>query len=312
MENISDGLRRARSRVEMYRKNQVEYQEAAGKLLYHTNIRNNVIDEIKHKEKKINKLSGNNIMNKLHRIFVNDDIVVEEYEKELYELRSNLVRLDKEVLHWDKRVDELSHSSDEVDEAVSAYSRFLREKEDYIKKNSPDVYKMIENLHEQDNEIGDRIRSLYDLLGKAEDALISIINAKKYLESASGWGTVDMLGGGTVTTAIKRGKMREAERWIDEMTKKIKILSSYAKDVSIDTGNIDLGLGSFLGAADYMFDCLFVDWGVQKKINHALDTVSDNERKVEQLINKTDRAIKQLQARSGNITKEIEEIIYDA
>lgn len=133
--------------------------------------------------------------------------------------------------------------------------------------------------------VNDR-REINEAIQAGQEALSCLREAKECLNSAGNWGIVDMLGGGFLTTMIKRSKMKDADVLVQQARGALKRFQRELMDVeNIPEFHIDTG--DFLAFADYFFDGLVADWLVQSKIN-------DARRQVENAIGKVDYLLGQL------------------
>lgn len=114
-------------------------------------------------------------------------------------------------------------------------------------------------------------------------ALQSLRAAKSNLDSAKNWGIWDMLGGGFISSMVKRSKMDNAKQDMEQAKKDLKSFSKELQDVS-RVINLNIETGGFLSFADYFFDGFVVDWMVQDQINNARVQVNEAIEKVEEII----------------------------
>lgn len=114
-------------------------------------------------------------------------------------------------------------------------------------------------------------------------ALFSLRAAQGQLNSAKNWGVVDLLGGGLITSMIKRSKMDDAQRYMEEAKRDLQTFSNELRDVS-QSISLDFNSGDFLRFADYFFDGLVADWLVQDRIHNARQQVDEAIRRVEQIL----------------------------
>ncbi|MBQ6595651.1 MAG: hypothetical protein IJH78_08350 [Clostridia bacterium] len=94
-------------------------------------------------------------------------------------------------------------------------------------------------------------------------ALNSLQSARKCLSSAGAWGLFDILGGGTITTLIKHGKIRQARGMIEEARRELREFERELEDVSLPRQEI----GGFLTFFDIWGDNVLSDLLVQKRIH---------------------------------------------
>ena len=126
-------------------------------------------------------------------------------------------------------------------------------------------------------------KEVREAVAAGERALGSLRNAQKCLDGAKNWGIVDMLGGGLVSSLVKRSKMDDAAGYMEEAKADLRKFQKELRDVSVSM-DLRMELGSFLTFADVFFDNLFVDVMVQSKINEARDQVDEAIARVESLL----------------------------
>jgi len=113
-------------------------------------------------------------------------------------------------------------------------------------------------------------------IASAEVALAHLRRAHELLSSASGWGIVDILGGGLITTMIKRSKMGEARSEMQIARNAVREFDREMQQLDRIL-NVDLEIDGLLGFADYFLDSGITDLLVQSRI-------SDTRRRVEEAI----------------------------
>ncbi|MDO4192973.1 MAG: hypothetical protein Q4D24_06695 [Erysipelotrichaceae bacterium] len=111
-------------------------------------------------------------------------------------------------------------------------------------------------------------KEIMEAMAAGDDAIYYLEGAMEKLNSAGNWGIADILGGGMIISAVKRSRMREAQR---EMEKAKQAMMRFSREVAdVDRSmNTDLDLDGFMGFADFFFDNFFIDMMVQSKINDA-------------------------------------------
>lgn len=131
-------------------------------------------------------------------------------------------------------------------------------------------------------------REINEAIQAGQEALVCLKEARDCLNSAGNWGIVDMLGGGMLTTFIKRSKMKDADSLVQEARSALKRFQRELMDVE-DIPELHIETGDFLTFADYFFDGVIADWMVQSKIN-------DSKRQVDNAIRKVNYILGQLGA----------------
>ena len=112
---------------------------------------------------------------------------------------------------------------------------------------------------------------VYEAIDAATEALNHLYAAKDKMKSAQRWGILDIMGGGFISTLVKRKKMQRAQIEAEQA----QIAIANFKDQLDDVFDLDLKLDDFLSFSDYFFEGLFFgDVVVQGRINEALNKLT--------------------------------------
>lgn len=131
------------------------------------------------------------------------------------------------------------------------------------------------------NEMYDKERQ--EAIDAGERALQSLYAAYNEMKGARNWGIVDILGGGFLTTMIKRSKMGNAQRLMENARIDLQAFGKELSDIQMN-----LQMDNLLGFFDY-YDNFFADIMVQSQIN-------DAGRQLETAITRVEEVLKQLRA----------------
>lgn len=114
-------------------------------------------------------------------------------------------------------------------------------------------------------------------------ALDSLYIARDYLDKAKSWGIYDIFAGGFISSMIKHNRMKDAKLYIEDAKRDLMVFQKELRDLR-DINNIDLETGDFLGFADVLFDNIFTDIFMQKRIDEALRKVEKTIWEVEYIL----------------------------
>ena len=114
-------------------------------------------------------------------------------------------------------------------------------------------------------------------------ALDSLYIARDYLDKAKSWGIYDIFAGGFISSMIKHNRMKDAKLYIEDAKRDLMVFQKELRDLR-DINNIDLETGDFLGFADVLFDNIFTDIFMQRRIDEALRKVEKTIREVEYIL----------------------------
>jgi hypothetical protein len=157
----------------------------------------------------------------------------------------------------------------------SDYKVLWGQKENDLLEKDAELQQMAEDREHLSGEL----QELNEADREGQYLLLALERAEKALSSAGNWGVYDMMGGGVISTHIKRSRMDDAQDAIMDAGRRLRRFQKELEDVRMAV-NTELHLGGLLSFADYFFDNLFVDWMVQDKIRKAETQVKDGLRAV--------------------------------
>ena len=222
-----------------------------------------------------------------------------KYESTQYELNNvkvSILNLKDEIKDYDK--------------LVKAYETLWEEKEKELLNSSSlkkqeylNTTEKLASLKVLDKELKEAVN--------AGDSLIEVLEeAKKEFESAKGWGTMDMLGGGFMTSMIKRGHIENANRVLNEVQYLVKSFKKELNDVNVSL-DMKYVSGDFSDMTDIFFDNFFSDIMVQDKINNALNNVNRTLRVVERNTKELKKSIEVNNTEMDLLNDRIKNIVED-
>ena len=233
-------------------------------------VKLNSLKEILKKEfEDVQKLEGHGLTAMFYSFLGNK---VEKLDKERQEYlaaklkyenaKNELEILENDILKLESQIRNLGVPETDYKNKLDKKSRKLKESGDgtFLKYES-----LLETNFSRKKEINDAIEA-------GEMALKGLRFAIQSLRKAQGWGTVDMLGGGLITTAIKHSNIDEAKQLIHDVQVWLNKFRRELSDVKMEeSGELTVELDSFNTFADYFFDNLIFDWVVQNRINRSLE-----------------------------------------
>ncbi|HTF87763.1 MAG TPA: hypothetical protein VK843_05095 [Planctomycetota bacterium] len=128
------------------------------------------------------------------------------------------------------------------------------------------------------------LRELDEALVAGRRALETLDTASDQLGRARGWGSVDMLAGGLITTSIKHSHIDRARNAAERAQGELQRFARELLDLGSRPGGLEIKIDGFEKFADYFFDGLISDWIVQSKIVRSSDTVLDMRSKVRKIL----------------------------
>jgi len=205
-------------------------------------------------------------------------------EYEYHYLNDIINRLQSEIDYYIDKINNLKHLE-------SQYETLLKQKETMIYNNNHELYEPLTKLNQEIINLEANIKEINEALIAGKEVINALEEIKKALNSASGWGTWDLLGGGLFSDLMKHSKLDEAERKIRDLQYLLNKYNRELKDINMHI-NINLDISSTLKFFDFFFDNIFSDLMVHSKIQRALEQINNAYRIINNQLSELDIELK--------------------
>jgi hypothetical protein len=209
-----------------------------------------------------------------------------------------------EKAHINEALIKLQHVEDKYKGILKQKEKILLESNNSHKLRIVEISEEMGNLRADKKEIEEAM-AIGNKINNKVNELVS------NLDSADGWATWDMLGGGIISTSIKHDYIDSAKGIADSLNSLMPSFKRELKDIKINT-DIKVDVQGFEVFADYFFDGFFVDWMVKSKIEDSYDSavkLSKNVEQVMEVLKKSMKAveskIKLLESEKNNLLEQI-------
>lgn len=215
-------------------------------------------------------------------------------------LRS-IKRLDDELKYANSELKRYKGTKEEYDKLINEKQSLL------IKEGGSSGKKISENLNAI-NELRLDIKELREAITAGERALSSLDKVQDSLESAKGWGTWDILGGGLLSNMAKHSAIDDANNNAHDFQRLLRNFEKELLDVN-EFNDIELNLSSFASFADFFLDGFFADWFVQSKINDSIANTQNANRRLNSIVNDLRNDLNTLETDLRKREKEIKDLL---
>ena len=132
---------------------------------------------------------------------------------------------------------------------------------------------MKNGMKDEGKTMNERRMEMAEAIDAGNRALYSLREAESKLKSAGNWGLFDLFGGGFLAGMIKHDRIESASECINHARRDLVIFERELRDVHL-SDELDIDVGDFLTAADFLFDGAVADYLVQRKISKAKKDVA--------------------------------------
>lgn len=231
--------------------------------------------------------------------------------------------MDKEVLEAAAAKVKFQNKQFELEDAERRLQKLQKEQHKYI--SCEDQYKKLYQIKLEEllsGENQDRvtilkyktqisnsehnIKELKEAINAGKRVLSELGGVKDSLNSASGWGTWDILGGGFMSDMIKHSHLDDAKNRLNNVQSLMRNFRTELSDVNMNL-DIHIDTDGFMKFADFFFDGLFADISMQNRISDSQESVASSKQKLENTISK----LESLLMKEGDLINSYEEQIAE-
>ena len=263
-------------------------------------------------QEDVDKLEGRSLASYFYNVIGKKDEKLDKEREEAYAARVKLDAAERELTAVKNEMATVRARLGELSGCENAYSRALENRREEIKiLSTPEAEELlrleeeIAHLDSQQKEIGEAI-----LAGNAAFAIAEKILSE--LDSADGWNTWDMFGGGgLITHMAKHGHLDDAQDLVETLQDKLRSFKTELADVSINA-DMQVNINGFLRFADYFFDGLFADWAVADRISESMSTVQKTKDQIGRLVDKLIKMKEDAERREKRLRDRADAIVVEA
>ena len=263
-------------------------------------------------QEDVEKLEGRSLANYFFQVVGKLDEKLDQERRDAYAAKVKLDAAERELAGIESDIAEIQTQLNEIRIAEAQYREELEKKRAALKVSGTaaadqilDIEQKIAALEAQKREIKEAISAGYSARGTADRILSE-------LESADGWNTWDMFGGGGIITHMaKHSHLDEAQDLVSELQSKLRRFKTELADIQI-AANMQVNIDGFLRFADYFFDGLFADWAVGDKISQSMNSVSSTKSQISRTLDRLNEMEKAADRGIANLKQQLDELIVNS
>ncbi|WP_339214077.1 hypothetical protein [Ornithinibacillus sp. FSL M8-0202] len=301
--NLNDQIIQVKGKIRQKYKLESQLQDYYSELSEIENTINRLNTQLMEEKADVRRLEGFHIANFFSTI---TGTKYEKLDKENREVLAVQLQLEEAEKTRDEVMDSILNVQNrlaEVGNSEELYQDLLSKKEHLIKKGHSRYADELYRLSEKEGDIQAYLKEFNEAIQAGQYAEQALHNAQESLSSASKWGTLDMFGGGMISTAIKHSRMDDASEYIHIAQSRMRDFQKELLDID-EMIPVDTDMPGLLKFADFFFDGLIVDWMVQGRINDSIDQVGDQLLQVRRILAKLKTENTYLQNQLANLYEE--------
>lgn len=191
------------------------------------------------------------------------------------------------------------------------YEATLREKANAVKSAGGARAEEILNLEERHAYLESQKKELREAISAGNSARSTAESVLSSLDSAEGWGTWDLLGGGLLADMAKHSHLDEAQGAIERLQSQLRRFKTELADVTIHA-DMQVNVDGFLRFADYFFDGLFADWAVMDKISQSQSQVQSTKNQIDSVLSRLNSMMSAAEREQAQTKSKLDALVLEA
>ena len=191
------------------------------------------------------------------------------------------------------------------------YEATLREKANAVKSEGGARAEEILKLEERHAYLESQKKELREAISAGNSARSTAESVLSSLDSAEGWGTWDLLGGGLLADMAKHSHLDEAQGAIERLQSQLRRFKTELADVTIHA-DMQVNVDGFLRFADYFFDGLFADWAVMDKISQSQSQVQSTKNQIDSVLSRLNAMMSAAEREQAQIKIKLDALVLEA
>lgn len=268
--------------------------------------------ELDKEQLDVDKLNKMSLTNLFYTILRSKE---EQMDKEYQEVLAAKLKLDNIINQIEDTQNQISNLESEkrnFNDFERRYEKLMKEKYELYKQVSSANADKVTELEQTITLVKSNVKETQEAIQAGNRVISQLNQVEKSLNSAHGWGTWDMWGGGgLVTDMIKHSHIDDARADASAVQSLLNQFRTELADVHI-TSQIHIDIEGFSKFADFFFDGLISDWVVQSKINDSLSSVSQVRNQVNQVLVKLQTMQNSDKGKVTSLENELNQLIKNA
>ncbi|MEG0238109.1 MAG: hypothetical protein RR628_00705 [Clostridium sp.] len=261
-ESLEDKLKKLEETLNLKKKEQrylkslLDKEEKSVKRLENLSIYKLIATVLRNKNRKIKKEEEDYIISKIQ--YEECLSMIHGYEKEYNSIKS--------------RINSLGDIEDK-------YNKLLEDKYNLIRQDCVDNIKILQIEKDRNALMKEKIE-LDEAIREGRKCITLVNKIISNLESAEKFGTYDIIGGGFLSSTVKYSRIDDAENELRGLIYTIDKFKKEISDVKIMLPESILEIDKFTYTLDVIFDNVFSDISVQRKIKSSIKNIKNLKSKI--------------------------------
>jgi hypothetical protein len=259
----------------------------------------------------LERLEKKSVASLFYSILGSLDEHVEKERKEALSAKLKYDQVVRDLQDVKNRISELSFERLDYAACPTEYDQLCAQKKEELIRENGETAKSIFEQTDKLNYLKINLKEIEEAISVGNEVLVSLDKVLSSLDSAEGWGTWDLLGGGFISDLAKHSHIDDASAEVENAQGLIREFKTELTDIRISS-DIAIEIDGFAKFADFFFDGLIADWFMQSRINESQTSVESVKGQVLSVLNELEHMKVQEIANIKRLEAELRELIIKA
>ncbi len=237
-------------------------------------------------QEDVQKLEGRSLANYFFQVIGKLDEKLNEQRREAYAAKVKLDAAEQELAGIARDMEEIQSQLGEIRIAQTLYQEELEKKRRILKASGSSAEEQILETEQKIGTLEAQKQEIREAISAGSRARRTADRILSELDSADGWNTWDLIGGGGIITHMaKHGHLDSAQDLVQQLQSELRRFKTELADIQI-RADLQVSIDGFLRFADYFFDGLFADWAVGDKIAQSQNSVQNTKGQITRMLDR--------------------------
>lgn len=255
----------------------------------------------------VDRLEGRSLSAFFYNVIGKMDDKLTQEKQEAYVARVKYDAVARELAGIEEDLHRCETELESLQDCETRYEAVMNEKIQAVKGTGGHVAEQILKLEERTAYLESQKRELEEALAAGRAALTTTDQIAGSLDSAEGWGTWDLFGGGLISDLAKHSHLDDAQASVEFLQSQLRRFKTELADVTI-SADFQVNIDGFLRVADYLFDGIFADWTVLDQIHQSQEQIQNTRGQICNVLDYLQTLMDQTAAEKADLRREIEQL----
>lgn len=259
----------------------------------------------------VDRLEGHSLAAFFYGVIGKMDEKLTQERAEAYAARVKYDAAARELASVEEDLERKEAELSRLEGCEARYEEALRRKRDALKASGSPTAGEILRLEERLSGLVSQEKEIREAICAGQDALATTDRILQSLDSADGWATWDLFGGGLIADLAKHDHLDNAQAAVEQLQVQLRRFRTELVDVGDIQADLHVSIDGFLQFADIFFDGLFADWAVMDQINQSQQQVSSTRSQIAQVLSRLEQLLWSVQANQSAAQTELDALVLE-